>query len=249
MNGSIDLVPRLEQWLAEDDGTPLPERVLDAVMAESLATSQVRGRGGATRVGVIRLAMGAGGLAIVALLGFGAWRLVVAPVGTESPSPSASASSAASSSPDLSAGRRQFESKEYGYAVRLPSDLGPWGTASERVFPAGTCIADLCWANFGIAVEESSTSLEDLAARLAATYRIEPVPTTLGGRPAVLFASDSIAQSGVQSSIRSVAAVHAGRTYRITWKWAGGSPLAVPQSTIEPLWDAFLGSFAFTSPS
>lgn len=244
MNGPMDVVPRLEQWLAEDDGARLPERVMDAVTRESLSTSQVRRRGGAMTVGPMRLAMAAAGLAVVAFVGLGAFRLIVPPVGTESPSPSVDASP----SPQASDSWRRFESTEYGYTVQLASDLGPWGTGSERVFPAGTCIADLCWAYFTIAVEESSISLEDFAARFAVTYGVEPVTTTLGGQPAVSFASESIGQAGVETSLHSVAAVRGGRTYRLIWNWTGG-PLSVPQSSVEPLWEAFLASFAFLPPS
>ena len=258
MTGPMDLVPRLEDWLAEEDGARLPERVMDAVIAASGAMPQVRRRGGWRVPGAMRLVLGAALLSVAVLFVFGLYRLVAPPVGTESPSPSAAASviESPSTEPSAAGEPRTFTSRGLGFTISRPSDLGPWGedrnaTAppAKLTFPAGTCIYDLCWATFVVGVGTHDASLLDELATLvgadeAAGYVVETTATTLGGEPALSLAGEH-PEGEALVRFRAVVAIHDGRSYVLSWSQSYGGPLSVLPASLNPLWGAFLGSFQF----
>jgi hypothetical protein len=91
MTGPLDLVPRLESWLVEDDGIRLADRVIDGVIAQTAGLPQVGRRGLGSGVSM-RRALGVAALLGAVVVGIGLYRSLVLPVGHESPSPSPSAS-------------------------------------------------------------------------------------------------------------------------------------------------------------
>lgn len=102
MNRRSDFVPRLESWLAEDDGSGLSERVLDAVLADLPTTVQSRRRAWRlqeafrmtpllrTAIGGVSL-LAAGAVLLLIMRGAGSVGQMPLPSGGPSVSPSSSA--------------------------------------------------------------------------------------------------------------------------------------------------------------
>jgi hypothetical protein len=194
MTGPIDLVQRLESWLAEDDGVRLPERVIDAVIAEAGQLPQAGRRGSILTPGRVRMALGVAAVAAALVLGVALYQFVAPPVGTESPSPSPSRSASQTPAPSVStpsaAPTPALYTSPMGFAALQPIAQHGWGSylyapidagGTVFTFPDGEFIGGDVWASFIVV----SVGTAESGAIVGVTFpeTPSPAPSASPGNP------------------------------------------------------------------